>query len=224
MLRRLTRLTVPVVALTTGYAFFPKEWRKNHSSELKKINHFNESINDQLELSKEFQELSSNDKIRKFSPRQEFPSQHRENYVGSGILFGPDLMEIDPIVFINPDEGELTSFYHLGTKLISQDGQIHNGIVSTILDEGLCTCGFARLPSKKGVTAKLSINFINQAPPNSTVVLRAKVVESKGRKVIIRGDLETYPLNGGEAVKIATSECILVEPKWFKYLSWLQVF
>lgn len=166
----------------------------------------------------------NNESFIRISQSDNLPQQHHHNYVGSGLLFGPNLMEIDPIIFLNPDSGEITSFYHLGSKLISQDGLIHNGVTSTIIDEGLCTCGFSRLPSKKGVTAKLSISFENQAPPNSTVVLKAKVVESKGRKVVIDGVLETFPLDGSNPITIANANCVLVEPKWFKYLSWLQIF
>ena len=101
--------------------------------------------------------------------------------------------------------------------------QIHNDVVSTILDECLCACGFSKLPSKKGVTAKLSIDFLNQARPESTVVLRAKVTEAKGRKVVIQGRLELLAAAAHESIPIASAECVLVEPKWFKYFSWLQL-
>ncbi|QEL62169.1 hypothetical protein SBP28_004180 [Candidozyma auris] len=95
---------------------------------------------------------------------------------------------------------------------------LHNGITATILDEGLCACGFSSLPSKRGVTANLTIDFKNQAQPQSTVVLRAKVAEAKGRKVVIDGTLSTFPTHLGEKpMEIASAKCVLVEPKWFKY-------
>lgn len=223
MIRFITKLTLPVVALSTGFLFFPKEWRKSSHLD-RKLTSFNSNVLEELTKTKEFQKLANDESITKIIKSETFPLQFQSNHVGSGILFGPNLMEIDPVIFISEGTGELTSFYHLGSGLISQDGQIHNGIISTILDEGLCFCGFPKLPSKKGVTAKLSINFENQAPPNSTVVLRAKVIEAKGRKVVIDGSLETFPLDGSNPIKIANSKCILVEPKWFKYISWLQIF
>lgn len=225
MLRAITRISSPFIALGIGFAAFPRDWRKGNFTDNRKLTSFNQSVIQEIEKTNEFQKLQADQSATMHYSSETFPSQHHKNSVGSGILFGPNLMEIDPIIFLNREKGELTAFYHLGRQLVSQDGQIHNGVVSTILDEGLCTCGFPLLPSKKGVTAKLSIDFKNQIPPESTVVLRAKVKEAKGRKVVIHGDLETYPLQEGEQpLLIAQSQCILVEPKWFKYFSWLQVF
>ncbi|KAL7665753.1 Thioesterase domain-containing protein [[Candida] zeylanoides] len=223
MLKFAVRLATPLAGLAAGYTMFPREWRKSASRDTR-LTTFNTAVLQQLEATAEFERLAAAPQVQRISHSANFPSQHHTNYVGSGLLFGPDLMEIDPVLFANASAGEITSFYHLGSKLASSDGQIHNGIVATILDEGLCMCGFPRLPSKKGVTAKLAIHFDNQAPPNSTVVLRAKVTEAKGRKVTIDGRLETFPLDGSPPLPIATSQSILVEPKWFKYLAWLQIF
>ncbi|KAK6204379.1 HotDog domain-containing protein [Scheffersomyces amazonensis] len=223
MFKRLVRTSVPLVAFGVGVAAFPANWRKGNWRE-KKLLHINDDVVEKITLSKEYKDLAADPDTSQYSSSETFPNQHHKNYVGTGLLFGPDLFEIDPIVFLNEKKGELTSFYHLGDKLISQDGQVHNGVVSTILDEGLCSCGFPLLPSKKGVTASLSIDFKNQAPPGSTVVLRAKVVEAKGRKVVIEGNLETLPFDKSEQpIEIAHSRCVLVEPKWFKYFSWFQI-
>ncbi|EMG50757.1 hypothetical protein SBY92_001534 [Candida maltosa Xu316] len=223
MFKSLVRKTTPLIAFGVGLAAFPKEWRKGQFSD-RKLLVINDSVLDQIKSTDTFKTLLANPDLKHYNSSNKFPDQHHHNYVNTGLLFGPDMMEIDPIVFIDEKKGELTSFYHLGDKLISQDGQIHNGIVSTILDEGLCSAGFPLLPSKKGVTARLSIDFKNQAPPRSTVVLHAKVKDAKGRKVVIEGYLETLPLNKDEKpLLIAESKCVLVEPKWFKYFSWLQV-
>lgn len=225
MFKGLVRKTIPLVAFGVGIAGFPRDWRAGHPQDTKLL-HINEEVLRQIQSTKEYKQLESNKSLRQYNSSNAFPGQHHNNYVGTGLLFGPDLFEIDPIVFIDEEKGELTSFYHLGDKLISQDGQIHNGVVSTILDEGLCAAGFPLLPAKKGVTAKLLIDFKNQAPPQSTVVLRAKVKEAKGRKVVIGGYLETLPLDDNKAEKpllIAESTCILVQPKWFKYFTWLQI-
>ncbi|CAI5756664.1 unnamed protein product [Candida verbasci] len=221
MFKSISRKTIPIFAFGLGLAIFPKEWRKTSWND-KKINHINESIVSQIEQSNEFKKLQANKDLIVYNSSSSFPNQHHDNYVGTGLLFGPNLMEIDPIVFLDK-RGELTSFYYLGDELISQDGQIHNGIISTILDEGICSAGFPLLPSKKGVTAQLSINFKNQAPPKSTLMLKAKVKQHKGRKVVIEGELTTFPLNGEKSIVIANADCILVEPKWFKWFRWLQV-
>lgn len=220
MFKGLVRKTIPLVAFGVGLFGFPENLRSSKFGS-KQLITINENKLAQIEQTEEYKQLKNNKQFERYYKSDTFPDQHRSNYVSSGLLFGPDLFEIDPIVFINKLTGELISFYHLGDKLISQDGQIHNGVVSTILDEGLCGAGFPLLPSKRGVTAKLSIDFRNQAPPNSTVMLKAKVVELKGRKVIIHGYLQTLPIRPtDEKIIIADSDCILVEPKWFKYFKW----
>lgn len=224
MLRSLTRKTIPLVAFGVGLSIFPPEWRK---SKLKKrdLMHINEDVLSQIEATDEFKTLSQDPSLTHYFGSEVFPEQHKNNYVASGLLYGPELFEIDPLVFLDSEKRELTGFYYLGNKLISQDGQIHNGIVSTLLDEGLCSCGFPLLPTKKGVTASLSINFKEQAEPDTAVVLRAKVIEAKGRKVVINGYLETLPFDKSKKSKrIADSVCVLVEPKWFGFFTWFNIF
>lgn len=267
-LTSVSRKSIPLISCALGFVLFPKS-NKSVPVEV------NESKLNLILSSPEYTSLTNYTKYT--SP---FPSQHRKNYVASGLLYGPDLFEIDPVIMVkkssnlsslddklddklvktdsrldkkldklvedklvkdklvkdklvdksydssndksyddesHDDESyDLVGFYHLGNKLTSQDGQIHNGIISTILDEGLCTTGFNKLPSKRGVTAKLNINFINQANKNTTVILKAKVVQHKGRKVVINGQLSEL---GGHV--IANGNCILVEPKWFRYFSWI---
>ncbi|KAM9892013.1 hypothetical protein OXX79_010315 [Metschnikowia pulcherrima] len=219
-LRSFTRLTAPLAAFTFGFMAFPAEWRRGQWSH-RQLSYMNEDIVQQIENSEIYKTLEADSNVEKTRSSDTFPAQHRKNHVGSGLLFGQGLMEVDPIIFTNNKTGELTAFYHLGKNLISADQQIHNGVTATILDEGLCLCGFAQLPSKRGVTANLSIDFHNQAPPESTVVLRAKVLQAKGRKVVIDGTLSTMDFGTGKSVEIASAKCILVEPRWFKYLRWL---
>ncbi|GBL48972.1 hypothetical protein ACI3LY_004283 [Candidozyma auris] len=222
-LRAFSRFTTPIIAFGAGVVLFPAEWRKSRW-EPRKLTHFNEEALEKISKSDLFKQLESNPSYKMYYSSESFPRQHHSNYVSRGMLFGPDLFEVDPVVFLNESEGELTAFYHLGKDLVSGDGMLHNGITATILDEGLCACGFSSLPSKRGVTANLTIDFKNQAQPQSTVVLRAKVAEAKGRKVVIDGTLSTFPTHLGEKpMEIASAKCVLVEPKWFKYFRWLQI-
>ncbi|GME73809.1 unnamed protein product [Ambrosiozyma monospora] len=137
----------------------------------------------------------------------------------------------------HPQPTQLFAFFKLGSNLVSHDGKIHNGIITTLLDENLCFCGFPNLPSKRGVTARLTVNYLQKAPPNSNVVLVAQVKSAKGRKVVVEGYVETLgdhddghdgqgkgKGNSKGGVRIADAVCILVEPTWFKYLSWVPLF
>lgn len=143
------------------------------------------------------------------------PAAHKYNQVSRGLL---NLN--DPIVLVDRKEGELVLFGKTANSdLVGLDGKIHNGIVLTLLDESLCFCGFDKLPNKRGVTANLKVNFDGKLQPDSTFILTAKVQEARGRKVTITGDIKSLD---GDAV--ADCKCLLVEPKWFKWLTWVDLF
>lgn len=215
MFKSITRKATPLLAFTIGLVAFPREYQRNSAPPFVS----NQEILSKIESTSEYKLALTDPNATKHTASEAFPHQHRKNYVTTGILSGESYFEIDPVCFVNSNRKEFTSFHHLGSKLILSDGQIHNGIVSTLLDEGLCACGFPSLPVKKGVTGSLSIDFKNQAKPESNVVLKAKVVQVKGRKVVIEGNLSD--LDTGE--EIASAKCVLVQPKWFKYLAWVNV-
>lgn len=221
-LRTFSRITTPVIAFGVGFAFFPSEWRLSKWGPQPDYT-VNHAALARIEQSEMYQRLDRDPAHTKRRSSDTFPVHHRHNYVSLGLLYGQNLFEVDPVSFCNEQTGELTAFYHLGGSLLDTDGYIHNGVTATILDEGLCSCGFARLPSKRGVTASLSIDFLNQAPPNCTLILEAKVASSKGRKVTIEGHLSTMGGDGKPGLQIAHATCVLVEPRWFKYFAWLHL-
>ncbi|CCE63162.1 hypothetical protein TPHA_0E00670 [Tetrapisispora phaffii CBS 4417] len=188
----------------------------------------NNDVLEKISRLHEYQELTgaSSHFTKQFVQSQKIPSAHHSNHVGQGLLFGRRKLEIDPLVFHNEAEREIVGFYHIGADLSGDNDKVHYGILSLILDESLCYCGFSCLPSKRGVTARLSVHFNTELPANSTIMLKAKVSEVKGRKCIINGtlslvDTDTAVVSG---VPFANAECILVEPKWFKYLNWVDMF
>ncbi|GEQ71541.1 hypothetical protein JCM33374_g5226 [Metschnikowia sp. JCM 33374] len=219
-LRTFTSFSAPLAAFAVGFVAFPAEWRKGQW-QYRQLSYMNDEAMNRIENSALYKSLQEDKYTVMTRSSEMFPAQHKHNHVGSGLLAGQGLMEVDPIIFTNTKTRELTGFYHLGKDVTSADGQIHNGVTSTILDEGLCFCGFADLPSKRGFTANLTIDFHNQAPPESTLVLRAKVIETKGRKVVIDGTLSTMSFGAAPSIDIASAKCVLVEPKWFKYFRWL---
>ena len=199
----------------------------------------------QIEKSEVYNKLAQDEKMHHVLFSEKIPSGHREYHVGQGLLFGKGKLEIDPLVFHDVNHGELTVIYHLGAELGNRDGNVHKGLLSLLLDEALCYCGFPLLPSKRGVTARLSLEFFEDIPVDTTIILKANVKEIKGRKCIIEGHLEQFPLevssrNGTRswnlphiwgfnhkqeiAKKFAKANCILVEPTWFKYFKWLDMF
>ncbi|CCF59148.1 hypothetical protein KAFR_0G01150 [Kazachstania africana CBS 2517] len=181
-----------------------------------------------------YKQLINDPKVTHSVQSETIPHKHIPYHVGQGQLFGPSKLEIDPLIFRNEDEGTLVVFYHLGKGLSNENKKIHKGILSLLLDEGLCYCGFPLLPSKRGVTARLNLNFHEDIPEDSTIILRAKVSEIKGRKCVIDGTLESLPSkslfsyflgkHGTSDTIYCSAHCILVEPKWFKYLNRFNIF
>lgn len=172
-----------------------------------------------------FQRLIDDSSFRMLISSDLIPEAHRVNHVGLGLLNSPKKINIGPLIFINPEKGEMYSFCRLNSNLVGTDGKIHNGVISTLMDESLCFCGFPKLPSKRGVTARLSINYHAKASPDSMVILVAKVTNHHNRKCVINGHIETYDEKSLKKPEvIADGECILVQPKWFKYFDWVHLF
>ncbi|KAH3685430.1 hypothetical protein WICPIJ_003588 [Wickerhamomyces pijperi] len=170
------------VLFTTGFVAFAKAWPANSiEHNQRKSQEQRQEIIEKLQLNTQFNILQQNKDFTSLTHSSKIPKAHQTNHVSQGLLFGPQQLEIDPIVFVNEKDQEL----------------------------------------KRGVTAKLTIDFKDRVKTDATVLLKAKVVESKGRKVVIAGHIETVDEN---PEVIATANCILVEPKWFKYFSWLSMF
>lgn len=216
-----------VAGFGVGYSIFARTWPEVPPAIiLEEHNLHRKRVLDLIKNTKEYNTLINDPKYQLLDDdNNKIPEAHKVNQVTRGLFGGPKHLEVEPILFLNKEDGKLKSFAYLGPGLAGRDGKIHNGVISTLLDEGTCFCGFEKLPSKRGVTAKLSVDFYSKAQPGSTVVLSADVIQSKGRKVVIDGDITTIPINKGDvAEKIAHAHCILVEPKWFKYLNWVPLF
>lgn len=228
--RIFARGTVAITSFGLGLALFARPWPDSpmwtKPMDLVQNKGKQESLEDTYTSLPNYKEFSTSQIFQKYTQDPGFklmsidkliPEAHRYNQVSQGLLnLG------SPIVMVNREDGELVLFGKSGNdNLVGLDGKIHNGIILTLLDESLCFCGFDKLPSKRGVTANLKVNFSDKKIiPGSNFVLYAKVVESRGRKVFINGKIES--LNEGDL--IADANCLLVEPKWFKWLSWVDLF
>ncbi|SSD58739.1 uncharacterized protein SCODWIG_00500 [Saccharomycodes ludwigii] len=239
---------LPTLGFTTGVITFIKPWPTLSKDEINKIksNTFtNEDVLSRLqkETLPEIIESSKkeNSTTTVVSQGQLLPLPHHKYHIGKALLSRKGQIEIDPIITRNSEE--VNAIFHFGSGLINEKGYIHKGIVALAMDEVLCYCGFPHLPSKKGVTAKLDLEYLQDIPSDTTVLLNCKVKEVKGRKCVITGELISLPnsYNGNshwydniffgnnrnnkkDSTVYATGKCILVEPKWFKYLKWIDIF
>lgn len=148
------------------------------------------------------------------------PLLHRENMLTTGLLAGKGALTVEPLIFVNKRTGQSFIFYHVGNRLDGHDGIVHGGLLATLMDEGLTRCGFPFLPSKYGVTASLNLNYRAPVRSNSYIVLVAGVEEVKGRKVVVKGRMETLP-ETGTPITLVEADVVMVEPKWAKYVTWL---
>lgn len=244
-------ILLPTAGVTCGFITFAKAWpdesgvltlkdpitqgtKRNGKYEPLPLIIQRQDILDKISKLSLYKRLVENPNVDHSVQSESIPTSHRPYHVGQGQLFGPKKLEIDPVIFRDRINKSLAVFYHLGSDLSNENNIVHKGIISLLLDEGLCYCGFPSLPNKRGVTAQLKLDFKKDIPPDTTVVLRAKVSELKGRKCIVDGTLEAIPRknffqyicgiepNHGEVYVAA--RCILVEPKWFKYFTWLPMF
>lgn len=214
-----------------GFALFAHPWpgtRRLSSGE--RNNGVNKAQIGQMQISNViltspiFQEVLKDSDFLLLTVDELIPQAHRNNHVGQGLLGSPNHLDVGPLLFLNKSKGQMYAFCHLGPSLEGGDGKVHNGILATLLDESLCFCGFDKLPSKRGVTAQLTINFkdkVHLGKNGTDVILSANVKEWKGRKCIIDGKVQTLERN---PTTVADATCVLVEPKWFKWLSWVDLF
>ncbi|SCW00104.1 LAFE_0B09538g1_1 [Lachancea fermentati] len=227
----------PALGFTLGVCTFLEPWPPADDQGLGTITlkrplaHQRLDILDQIHQHPEFRSLVANRHVARWHQSEKIPHAHRDYHVAQGLLYGPGHLEIDPLVFHDENTKELIVFYHLGPNLGNENNRVHKGVLALLLDEALCYCGFPSLPNKRGVTARLSIDYARDVPVDSTVVLRAHVHEASGRKCVIKGTLETLPakrwwnpLGRETSTVLASATCILVEPKWFKYVTWFNAF
>lgn len=242
ILRTLNRgLLLPTLGFTLGVSCFIKAWpdeagsltlqdsvssEKNSNLQLQR-----KDVLDKISKNVLYQRLLRDPDFNQSFQSEKIPPGHRAYHVGQGLLFGPDKLAIDPVILTDNKKREVVIFYHFGASLGNEKGKVHKGVLSLILDEALCYCGFPTLPSERGVTARLNIDFVKDIPADSTIVLKAHVTEFKGRKCVIEGTLEGLPRYSDPWIDklwkpsiYAKATCILVEPKWFKYLNWLNIF
>lgn len=219
-IKAITRPILLSGAFAFGLAMFIRPWPITPLSKRPNPSQFKLEADLQANDNETYLRVVNDKGFKKVQASSLIPEAHKLNHVGQGLLNGPNHLDIGPLLYINKSKGEMIAFTKLGPGLVGSDGKIHNGIVSTLLDELLCFCGFPKLPNKRGVTASLDIEFLQRVEPDSVIIINGKVVNHKGRKCVIEGDVTN--LKTGEL--LAKANCILVEPKWFRYFNWVALF
>lgn len=134
------------------------------------------------------------------------------------------LQQFDDIAQLEAqDKNNSYTFFHLGDRLSGHPRIVHGGFIATVLDELTCDLGIKNFESKKAVTANLNINYRQPCYTNTYIVVKCLLMERKGRKCVVRGeiylldlDLGIFDPNDIESQKHLLSECLalIIEPKF----------
>ena len=143
-------------------------------------------------------------------PHMKIPPAMRPHNLTGGTLLGEDKIVVPPLTFQTKGAAlpEMVSLQYLGKDLCGHPGIIHGGLSATLLDEGLARCCFPALPNKVGVTASLKIDYKAPIMAEQIVILRAQTTKAEGRKVWVKGQLETT-----EGVVLVQAEALFIEPR-----------
>ncbi|KAJ3478753.1 hypothetical protein NLI96_g9540 [Meripilus lineatus] len=151
-------------------------------------------------------------------PYISIPEERRANNLTAGALRGPGKLALPPLVRAKKDESENWLFLHVGRGLCGHDGIVHGGLLATLLDESLARVAILNLPDKIGVTANLTLNYRAPTHADQFIVIKTKLVESKGRKTKVTGTVED--LEGNVLVE---ASALFVQPRYSKLLNTKQI-
>jgi len=147
-------------------------------------------------------------------PYATFPAERMVNNFTAGALRGPGKIAVPPLVRTRKDETETWVFVHLGRGVCGHDGVVHGGLLATILDEGCARNAVLSFPSHVGVTANITLDFKSPTMANQFVVVKTRLVELKGRKAVVHGQIEDL-----QGTILVQAKALFIEPKMAGALS-----
>lgn len=137
-------------------------------------------------------------------------------------LIEDNKIQFSPTTFRSLENTSLVQVQFLGEKLCGYPGIIHGGLIATLFDEAFVKCSMPCLSSGIGMTASLSVSFKSPCHAGCLTIIHARVERVEGRKVWVRGTLETVE-NNGVANILAEAQALIIEPKQPE-ASWLLYF
>ncbi len=84
-------------------------------------------------------------------------------------------------------------------------GQVHGGIISTLLDAAMTHCLF--LQGIEAMTAQLEVRFLHPVPLGQPLTIRARVVEQRKRLYRLRAELL------GQQAMLAKASASFMQPR-----------
>ncbi|KAH8111402.1 Thioesterase/thiol ester dehydrase-isomerase [Phellopilus nigrolimitatus] len=146
-------------------------------------------------------------------PYVNVPEERAANSMTAGALRGPGRLALPPLLRVKRDESECVVVTHFGRGLCGHDGIVHGGLIATVLDETLGRLSIMNFPEKVAVTATLTVDYKAPTRADQFVVVRARLVELKGRKAYVEGSVEDV-----HGTVLATAKALFIQPKYAKLL------
>lgn len=138
-----------------------------------------------------------------FEPRDpQWEEKLRDNFARQKVmkLIGAELVEIRP--------GYCEIHLPFRDDLTQQNGYLHAGIISTIIDNAGGFAGFSLMPAESGVlTVEYKLNLLSPAE-GELMIAMGQVIKSGKHLIIARG--EVYALKNGCSTHCATMQQTLM--------------
>ena len=159
-------------------------------------------------------------------PFSNMPPEKLEHNLTGCTLRGSDGIAITPLVFSKTDKGAADlggrvgdgfAIVHLGRNLSGFEGVVHGGMLATVFDEALARSAMYALPNNIGVTARLDINYRRPVRVDQFVVIESQIIESAGRKAIVKAELRDVDSH----TVLAVADAVFVEPRMAKFMKWV---
>ncbi|KDQ08122.1 hypothetical protein BOTBODRAFT_119118 [Botryobasidium botryosum FD-172 SS1] len=160
-----------------------------------------------LPIVKSFREKG--DEYYEARPYVGYPEERRVHSLTAGVLRGVGRFAVPPLVFSKMDDSESVMVLHVGRSLCGHDGIVHGGLLATLLDEALARVAILQFPARVGVTANLNIDYRAPTIADQFIVIRASLVEAKGRKATVQGRVEDL-----EGKLLVEAKALFVQPKF----------
>ncbi|KAJ9056837.1 hypothetical protein DSO57_1028814 [Entomophthora muscae] len=186
--------------------YFQEKSRLNHLSELEIVK----------ELEKEKRYLSEPEVTGYKQIPRYFSSEVRKEFSNQGSLTqatfrGPFRVPFPPSVYYHEALKQSVEVCFIGNQLSDENGNIHEGALTSLLDESFARVAFQQFRTPHMFTANLSIRFKHQLSENSYFKIVTKLA-SKAEQKSYKAILEARILDLSEK-EIATATAVFLVPK-----------
>ncbi|KAI9293350.1 hypothetical protein K502DRAFT_293895 [Neoconidiobolus thromboides FSU 785] len=124
----------------------------------------------------------------------------------------PDKIPFPPRIYYNSQEGQSYEVHFAGSSLGDGNGNIHEGVISSLLDEAFARVAFQKFHTHYLFTANLSIDFMDELKVDSFFLIHCQLaINDKNYKAEIRAEVKE--VDSGKVVANATGLFLVPKDK-----------